>query len=79
MARGLFEKEVYIRFAEEPMAFVCTIKYGGFTVKSTRLTVSRPGRRSAAAHGPLGDAWSMVKQLLGRPRSRVTTQGRYGR
>jgi hypothetical protein len=63
----LFEKEVYIRFADEPMAFVYTVKYGGFTVKSARIPISSSGPQSAAVGGPIDDVSDTVKQLLRKP------------
>jgi len=55
------QKEIYIRFADEPMAFVYTVKYGGFTVKSARIPI--------AVHGPLDDASNIEEQLLRKPAS----------
>jgi len=67
MARALFEKEVYIRFADEPMAFVYTVKYGGFTVKSARISISKSRPQSAGLDGPIDDTSNPVKQLLRKP------------
>lgn len=67
MARALFEKEVYIRFADEPMAFVYTVKYGRFTVKSARILISSSGPQSGTVDGPIDDVSSIVKQVLHKP------------
>jgi hypothetical protein len=64
MARASFEKEVYVRFADEPMAFVYTVKSGGFTVKSERILISSSGPQSAAVDRLIDDVSNTVKQLL---------------
>jgi hypothetical protein len=74
MVRALFEKEVYIRFADEPVAFVYTVKYGGFTVKAARIPISRWGPQTADVDGQFEDTSNTVKQLLRKP-----TPGNSGR
>jgi hypothetical protein len=64
MAWALFEREVYIRFADEPAAFVCTVKYGGFTVKSERTPISQWDSQTADVNERCTDASHTVKQLL---------------
>jgi len=65
MAPALFRKDVYIRFADEPAAFVYTVKYGRFTVKSARILVS--SWDSQTPDGQCDDAPNTVKQLMQRP------------
>jgi hypothetical protein len=67
MTRTLFKKELYIRFAEEPRAFVYTVKCGGFTVKSERVPISIPFPQSAGGNRPFDDESNTVKQLLRKP------------
>ena len=67
MARALFEKEVYIRFADEPMAFVYTVKYGRFTVKSAQVLISNRDPNAARVDEQLDDASNTVKQRLRKP------------
>jgi len=67
----LFEKGVYIRFADEPTAFVYTVKYSGCTVRSERVMASSSRPRSAAAGGACDDASVSAKVL----RKRISDSG----
>jgi hypothetical protein len=67
MASTLFETDVYIRFADEPMAFIYTVRYGGFALKSARVPISNSGPQSAPVDGPVYDVSNAVKQALRKP------------
>jgi hypothetical protein len=67
MIRALFQKELYIRFAEEPKAFVYTVKCGGFTVKSEWVPISIPVPKTAGGDTASDDESNIVKQLLRKP------------
>lgn len=64
MAWALLEMDVYIRFADEPAAFVCTVKYGGFTLKSERIPTSRRDSQTADVDGRSTDVSTTVEHLL---------------
>jgi hypothetical protein len=64
MTWALFETEVFIRFAEEPAAFVCTVKYGSFTIRSERVSTSGLASQTAAVNERHLDESDAVKQLL---------------
>jgi hypothetical protein len=70
MARALLKKEVYIRFADEPAAFVYTVRYGRFTVKSERIPVSMQHSQTVEVNGRFYEASDTVKQLLRKPHDR---------
>jgi len=74
MSRALFEKEVYIRFAEEPMAFVYTVQYGRFTVKSAHVLISNRDPNAARVDEKLDDVSNTVNLRLRKP-----THGSSGR
>lgn len=65
--RALFKKELYIRFAEEPRAFIYTVKGGGLTVKSERVLISIPLPQSAGRDGPLDKPSNALAYRLRKP------------
>ncbi len=62
--RALFKKELYIRFAEEPRAFIYTVRCCGLTVKSERVPISIPFPQSAGGDGLLDESANAVGQWL---------------
>jgi hypothetical protein len=70
MPRALFEKEVYIRIADEPTAFVYTVRYGRFTVKSALIPISTWGSQTTDVDGQGDDASNILRQSLRKANER---------
>jgi hypothetical protein len=64
MTWALFDTEVFIRFAEEPAAFVCTVKYGSFTIRSERVSTSRRASQTAAVNEQYLEDSDTAQQLF---------------